>query len=378
MLLINTSYDKLEYTVKGQLRPELFERIEQAKLRTIEKRQEQRIEIEDQTFLVGDTGLGRHYPYRLHTGALGVQIGLRKPKGRDPWGIRVAVRGICLAINGLDGAFAEATRLVELLIDPDGSGDAVIGRVDFAIDVLDPSFVLDPKSFVCHGRTKARAHADIPVALDWRADRITGVTIGKLPNAQVTIYDKRLEQVEKRGRLWWSIWDRALERRGLPPLDPQDREKSQIWRVEFRVGKNRLRDAHIRRFEELQARLPDLLLQMARRTRCTIPQQDRNRSRWPLAPIWALVIETLESRQVTVSTVRPHVLEAILRTQMIEQLDMQAEGCLRSLAVAKGVAPEDYPSFATKRGYFYAENARRDPERTREKMEKAKERQTFR
>jgi hypothetical protein len=103
---------------------------------------------------------------------------------------------------------------------PVPSDGVSIGRVDYAIDILHPSFVLDSRNFVVWGRTKIGTHEDLSEQRSaGRSGRFTSVTVGKMPGRQVIVYDKREEVLTKRKLEWPFIWDKTLTDLGHPPLD---------------------------------------------------------------------------------------------------------------------------------------------------------------
>jgi hypothetical protein len=91
-----------------------------------------------------------------------------------------------------------------------------------------------------------------------------------MPNRQVIVYDKRAEVIARSKTYWWAIWNDALRRQNLPLLryvplrrenepdaapvtlpfkgaecvdiDATQPDISRIWRVEFRAGKDYLKD----------------------------------------------------------------------------------------------------------------------------------------
>jgi hypothetical protein len=134
-----------------------------------------------------------------------------------------------------------------------GAGVSV-SRIDYAVDVLAPGFVLVPESFIMHSHCLRADHVDMQI--HGKSGRITSVTVGKMPARQVIVYDKRAEAIAHRKTHWWEIWNRALATRGLPLLEPAgDRSACAVWRVEMRAGKDLLKDRWgIRDWAELAGR----------------------------------------------------------------------------------------------------------------------------
>ena len=122
-----------------------------------------------------------------------------------------------------------------------------------------------------HSGTGRRDHITDPdKAVNGKSGRTTSVTVGKMPNRQVIVYDKRAEVIARSKSYWWVIWNDTLRRAGLPLLqydtvrreagadptpvtvpyvensaphiDATQPDISRVWRIEFRAGKNRLKD----------------------------------------------------------------------------------------------------------------------------------------
>jgi hypothetical protein len=135
--------------------------------------------------------------------------------------------------------------------------------VDFALDFMMPGLHVSQRdNFVMHSRTTRMAHADISEYREGgRSSRDHGsVTVGKNPNRQVIIYDKRAEVLKKGNSHWPSGMEcKPRKKQGLPPIDLNDRETSQIWRVELRAYKRHLKeDWGVATWWQLQQKLPEI------------------------------------------------------------------------------------------------------------------------
>ena len=123
-----------------------------------------------------------------------------------------------------------------------GVGPAKARNRYISMHILAPGFVLEPERFVMHSHATRIDHSEPdPMVRHGTSGRVTSVTVGKMPNRQVIVYDKRKEVIARRKVHWWEIWNACLAHRGEPPLDPKDREGSQVWRVELRAGKSHLK-----------------------------------------------------------------------------------------------------------------------------------------
>ena len=134
-------------------------------------------------------------------------------------------------------------------------GTESIGRVDVCGDVICPGLILDRHHIVCHSRSGVSEYDGIHS--HGRSSRVETLTIGKNPNLQVSIYDKRADIIAKKKGYWVSIWNDALARRGLPLVDLKNRATSDVWRVEVRAFKLHLKKCwEVTTWAHLRDRLP--------------------------------------------------------------------------------------------------------------------------
>jgi len=288
MIVLHAGFDGLDVALKARPGPELVEFLEEAKAFAEEFRQDVATAFNGLRLSVGATGARGGYAYRFDTGPMGATWFAKKPKEKDPWGIRLSVKSRPLALLGLERVRADidaACHSLGLRYPADGVS---IGRVDFAVDILAPDFALDPTGFVIHARTNRKAHTDLmEMETNGPSGRYTSVTLGKMPGRQVILYDKREEVRKKRKPEWPLIWNEALGRLGLPHLDLDDRATSTVWRAELRLGKDGLRQKHdIRGWGAFHDHLQGEMNRLADDVTYRLPGTDSNRSRWALHPIW--------------------------------------------------------------------------------------------
>jgi hypothetical protein len=142
-----------------------------------------------------------------------------------------------------------------------------ISRVDFAFDFHLPEINITADHFV------SRATKDGC----WREHGVVQSFLFGRGEVVVRVYDKVAEIEQQSGKSWFfDLWGRDKD----------------VWRVEFQVRSERLRDGGIRTFDDLVALSGDLLRELAtNHTTLRRPTKDRNRSRWPLHPLWAVLVE---------------------------------------------------------------------------------------
>jgi hypothetical protein len=336
MIVLHAGFDGLDLALKARPGPELVAFLEEAKACAEAFQQDAVSTFNGLRLIVGATGAKGGYAYRFDTGRMGATWFAKKPREKDPWGIRLSVKSRPLALLGLDRVREEIDATCTTLGLRYPPGGVSIGRVDFAVDILAPDFTLDPTAFVIHARTNRKAHTDLAeMATNGPSGRYTSVTLGKMPGRQVILYDKREEVRKKHKPEWPLIWNETLACLGLPPLDLDDRATSTVWRAELRLGKDGLRQTHdIRGWGAFHEHLQEEMNRLAEDVTYRLPGTDSNRSRWPLHPIWQVVQQTVATRlfnhEVTVPPDSVRELDLAQKRREIESM-------IAGLAVPLGV-----------------------------------------
>lgn len=348
MHVLYSGFDGLDLAIKAYATPELVEELEAGKAFASEYQCDARTVFNGVVIHIGHMGRRGGYAYQFHTGAEGAIWAIKKPKASDPWGVHVSIRSRALALHGLEKVRHELEATCEKLgfrIPPDGIS---IGRVDFAVDILDPTFSLDPHAFVVHSRTKLKTHTDLAVnTAHSHSGRVTSVTIGKMPGRQVIVYDKREEVLQKHKHEWPLIWQEAATRLELSSLDMTQRDSSQIWRVELRLGKTALRNrTNIRGWVSFYEELEAEMVRLSHDVSLHVPNADTNRSRWPLHRLWVTAKDVVEKGLFSNSVeVAPEFVHAAdLRQKQFEFLNLVAAHSV-TLAYLEGVSQADVPEF---------------------------------
>ena len=349
MIILHTGFDGLDIAFKCKPSLELVELLERAKAKATETQIDTPVMFNGVFMNVAASGGVGGYAFRFDTGPEGAVWFVKKPKASDPWGVRVSCKSRPLALRGLEFVRADLddTRArLGMNVPADGVS---IGRVDYAIDILHPEFVLDPKNFVVSARTKIATHADLSdQQTGGRSGRFTSVTVGKMPGRQVIVYDKR-EEVMNKGKLEWPfIWNAALAKINLPALDMTDPSKSRVWRVELRLGKKALKEKGGIRgwssfYESLQPQMLELVEKAVNLKR---PKADTNRHRWNADPVWTVVRDLVEDGMFseTIEIDEEALHEAELREKQLQFLGLAASH-LVTLSVLEGMSKEDFSEF---------------------------------
>lgn len=156
---------------------------------------------------------------------------------------------------------------------------ASVGRIDICTDFIAPGFVPDPELIHAHPRSRTQAvlRQGLDCMIEYSGTRLTGLTIGKLPNRQMQLYDKSLE-VRKTGKHhWFRLWG----------IDPEELEHP-VWRLEWRFGKDHLkRKWQTSSFGSIEDSLMPMLRTAMDQIFMEAPgQTDRNVTRRQRHPVW--------------------------------------------------------------------------------------------
>lgn len=320
MIVVHKGFDGLDVAFEARITHELNEKLSDAKEYAEKVRGDVLLEHNGIQMTVGQSGMKGGYRYSCDTGPLGAKWFFKKPTSRDPWGIRASVKSLTLAKYGMGWArhyLHDTLGALGTEVPPD---KVSLGRVDYAVDLLVPSFELIPDHVISHARANRKGHwKDDEVNEQGRSRRYTSVTVGKNPSRQVIIYDKREEVLKKPNKVvWWEVWNEHLRKIGLPALDRMDADTSRIWRVELRGYKEHLKKRwQIRTWEDFDTRGGDMFRQMLETMRHTVPTADTNRSRWPVSPLWQRITEevTKELAELTCDVPPQRFREVIAEKQ---------------------------------------------------------------
>lgn len=378
--VVHCGFDTLAVAVKANIPPDLVEFLEREKAEA---------EAEHQPLLVEFNGIkmhlqshgGRGYQFLLSDGQDGARWAFKLPNTKDAWGIRVIFGSDFLSTFGLGAAKARLEFVLDRFGVRFGADDISISRADFCVDLLAPEFKLNPDQFLMHSRANRREHCiETEKVNHGKSNRTTSVTIGSPRNRQVIVYDKRTEVIQRNKKHWWKIWNHNLRKLGLREIDPKNRDTSQIWRIEFRAGKDLLKDTwKIRTWTDFFDRFGDLCRQSGETIRYVEPDQnDGNRSRWPNHPIWEIACATINDDLIEMrSDCDPIALKAVRRAGHISVLTKGILGSLVSLAALKDVEFDSFGQFLDETANEFTHEAKLRPEKISKQLETAKNRYVF-
>jgi hypothetical protein len=378
--VLHKGFDTLTVAVQANLPPEAYEHFE---------RQKDLAEKEQQDILTDFNGVELHIKghggaaYRLlaNGGPMGAQWAFKRPNPKDPWGIRVIFGSAFLATLGLGAARAHLDTVLERLGIRTRPEDISISRVDYCVDILaPPDFVLDPEAFIMHSSTHRRDHiANTDMAVSGKSGRTTSVTIGSPRARQVIVYDKRAEVIQRHKPHWWHLWNETQRANGRPLIGP-DTPDLQIWRIEYRAGKDLLKDRwDIRTWQDLFTRFGDLSNETGQVIRYTRPpDHDSNRARWPTHPIWEIALGEINTDLIEMHEGSdPNPVKEVQRWHHIGVLLKNIKGSTITLAALEGIEEPDLERFIHDTATRIADQAKADPEHTAKQLRDARDRYTF-
>ncbi|UPH72718.1 integrase family protein [Abyssibius alkaniclasticus] len=266
-----------------------------------------------------------------------------------------------------------------------GPDDISISRADFCVDLLAPGFVLIPDQFVMHSAAGRRDHVtDTEKSVNGKSGRTTSVTIGSSRNRQAIVYDKRAEVIAHSKSYWWGIWNHTLAQIGpdrtLLSPDPAQADANRVIRVEFRAGKDLLKDTWgIRTWAQFFDRFGDLCRQSGQVIRYTQPVPgDSNRARWPDHPLWDAACEAMNDDLAEMrSGADPNPLKAVQREDHINMLFRNVLGTSITLGALMGVGFDDLPATLADLAKRMRAELAKNPDKTAKQLQAAKERYVF-
>jgi hypothetical protein len=181
-----------------------------------------------------------------------------------------------------------------------------LSRVDFCFDYKLPEIDFNEDSFVSYSKKDSK-HRE--------CGTVQTFTFGK-DDIVLRVYDKIAEIRQQSDKVWFfSLWG----------------EESDVWRIEWQIRKAVLRDHNIESFHELEGNIGGLLHYLAyEHDTLRQPNDDTNRSRWPLHPLWKDLQEKIDNLY-NLPTHEGVGSEAVLNERMM-QMAIAVYGYLKRVA----------------------------------------------
>jgi hypothetical protein len=275
--------------------------LEKERLRQSKKREPVKVELGGREFLLQPYGSGSGYPFVIENADMTIQFG----EFNDP-SFYVTFRSIALWHKGASSLHQQ------FLLWAAGLGlmpyrTESLSRVDFTFDFHLPDIDFDEDNFV------SMAVADT----QYRKNRQIQTFNRGAGDTVLRVYNKVAEINEQSGKHWFfPLWDGIEEN---------------VWRIEWQIRKDKLRQFAIRTFDDLFHRKGDVLRHLAyEHTTLRTKTDDTNRSRWPVHPLWQALqshIGTLHCEGVVRSLDQQELLKGRLMRMAIS-----IQGYLKAIA----------------------------------------------
>jgi len=347
MNIVHSGFDGLKLTIDTDIPGEFREALLAAKLCAASQNTPEAVLYNGIALQVRKAGGAS--AFSVSTGTYGAEWYFLDPqnKPKNNPGVTVDFRAFLLATGGIEAARA----LFEAHMAAFGIRYAdhlvKVSRVDFAVDIIAPGFEPDRKHIVAPANTRTSEREAEPGEEHGIGEAVSGIKAGHISNRQLAIYDKRREVIDTQKLGWLEIWDDRRAKDGKTPLDLQDKNASQVWRFELRMGSKQLRNRwEIRGWASLETRIGDALAEFTDKFRYALPNTDSNRSRWPTHPLWAAVTQEIarffDGQR---SFAEPTLVKQANREAHKELLDSLILGTLVSRAVAEDATATEFDGF---------------------------------
>ena len=337
--LLYSGFDTLDIAFTGFLPFEVLKQLKSAKEEAQKANNPVTIELGPGNIIVQVLESGRKggYAFQLNRGPVGAIYAFKDSQSANDWNIFVNIGSAMLLQLGLYGAKER------ILADLKGFGATIgqesINRADYCFDFLMQDFspraeqIIAPPTSSKSGHIEGRRIDDVS-AFAFRGRKLETLTVGKMPNLQLQIYDKRREVIAKRKFYWFKVWK----------TDHKDKTQ-QVWRVEVRAGKKHLKGRwNIVTFQDLENSFGDIVIRALEDIRYLDNDQDYdtvNVSRARLHPLWQAVrAAALQSLCESRSGLCPGAIKNQLRHQMIEDSRKSIAAHARRYAISIGLTDE--------------------------------------
>ncbi|MBR9653530.1 hypothetical protein [Thalassovita aquimarina] len=345
--ILHSGFDGLKFTLQAQIPTNL--RADLADAKHCAKRDNAEYVLDCGPVKFNVTGKGAR-GFTAHTGDHGAVWLFQDSDDPIPNNppITIDFRAFGLATGGLRVAEDHFRACMAALAIPYADNQLRVTRADFAVDFLAPWFEPDREALVAPPGTKITEYTGIDeTATVSTGSRVQGLRAGAIANRQLAIYDKRVEVIQQGKLGWLEIWNAARLAQGNPPLDLKDRDASQVWRFELRLGSKQLRDKfQLRDWTDIRDMLGDAFTDAVKRIRYCTPSADQNRARWPEHELWRqfemVVGNDLDEN---CSGVRPSDVAEANRVAKMRELDAQLAGLLVTRAAVSGVTADEFTDF---------------------------------
>lgn len=275
-------------------------------MRAAKRREPFVVAIGGKEFLLGRGGTASGYPLMLTNAEQTIQCG----EYNNP-SFFVAYRSDALWHKGartLHAEFEQWARGLKFNIPfPEG-----LSRIDFAFDFELAEIDFDEDCFVTMASKDGKHRKD---------RKVQTFRFGE-GDIVLRVYDKSAEIRESSGKTWlYELWGGVSDN---------------VWRIEFQIRKEVLKRFSIRTFDDLFGGVGDVLRYLVHEhTTLRVRQDDTNRSRWPLHPLWMLLQDHVATFPAQGVTREVNTDERLLEQMM--RLAISVEGYIKRSAAIECV-----------------------------------------
>ena len=345
--ILHSGFDGLKFTSQSKIPPALHEMLASAKAHA--KTMYSDCVLDFGAVKLNVTNKGAR-GYTAHTGEHGAVWMFQDPEDPIPNNpaITIDFRALGLATGGLEAAEEHFRTCMLAFGIPYVETQLRVARADFAVDFLAPWFEPDRGNLVVPPKTKVTEYTGVDeTATVSSGGRVTGLRAGAVANRQIAIYDKRAEVIQSRKLGWLTIWNAARKDSGHAPIDLKDRDSSQVWRFELRLGAKQLRNKFdLRSWDDIMCVIGDAFTDATSRIRYCEPSNDCNRARWPVHSLWRLFETVIASDLMTnCCGVLPSDVISANRISKMREIDAQLCGLFINRAAISGVQADEFEEF---------------------------------
>jgi hypothetical protein len=370
MQKIYQNFDKLEISFQCCVPQYVLDVLKVAKEAALQSRRSELAYIgkNDLPVMVAETGAKGGYSYRFDTGLDGMIWMIAPSQDLKRWNVRMSAKSLMLALYGYEET---KKRILKTLIedlevifshnDENNYPLERVSRFDYCFDFISDNFTPDSTCFTAHNRSIKEC---IFKTFE-RGRRLETITVGQIPNKQITIYNKGREIISSAKMFWWDIWS----------LNKKEFEGN-IWRVEIRAGKKELNKYKIKRLIDFEKSAGDVIIDILNTNRYVIPNiHDKNTRRWKNTPFWN---ECIKSTKYYLSdyisnTQRNKVITGY-KEEMKRTYEVQLSGMFTAYSALIGQDVSKIPGVLDLIVSDFLERIAKNPEKYRKKYKKSEER----
>lgn len=358
--IVYSGFDTLDLAIKGAFSTEIIDYLEETRKEAEISEKEFPIKLgkNNLNFLIMPYGQRGGFKFVITDGPTGAIYAIKANSNLDDWNLFISVRSNRLLTHGYEKTkawiFQQLFKMEFRIVDYS------INRIDFAIDIQTNNFELDFNKLITPSRAKVSSYWTEENTIGElknhktsivRGGRFESITVGKMPNRQVIVYDKRRAAIDQKHPWWFDAW-------GVDREDPA----IQVWRIEIRAGRDALAKRVLKRtFESCEAELPNFLREALEEVRYVEQKNSTNVTRSKIHPFWKVAQEhaskILDRKEAPI--LPDHVLK-LMREQRRDMAIAQCFGNLLNAAILDGISTNEivseFPSLVSKYSQLYTEN----------------------